>query len=65
MAVITEEMDKILEAPLIDFDFEDEWDNKIADPSFQIDSNEKVIEKQGRFHFCKNDGEIYYYCKKC
>lgn len=34
-----EEIDKISEEPMVDFDFGDEWDDEAADPDFQIDSD--------------------------
>lgn len=51
-------MDKMLEEPLVDFDFGDKWDDKNGGSNFQIDSDEKVKGKRGRCHFCKNDGKI-------
>lgn len=40
MAVLSiEDIDKLLEEPIVDYDFGDEWDDENVDPDFQIDSD--------------------------
>lgn len=38
-ALSIEHIDKILEEPMVDYDFGDEWDDENVDPDFQIDSD--------------------------
>lgn len=38
-ALNTEEINKLLKEPMVDYDFGDEWDDENVDPDFQIDSN--------------------------
>lgn len=51
-ALNIEKIDKILEELLVDFDFDDKWDDENADLNFQIDCDEEVKGKRGRCHFC-------------
>ncbi|KAL4083593.1 hypothetical protein QTP88_028909 [Uroleucon formosanum] len=38
-ALSIEDIDKLLEEPMVDYDFGDEWNDENVDPDFQIDSN--------------------------
>lgn len=46
-----EEKDKILEEPLVDFNFNNEWDDESEDSDFQIDNDEDIaifVKKVGK-----------------